>query len=108
MVSPQAALRESLESHIHVLGDTCPVCDQPIPNDKAEAVRARMEARERVLADAARAEAAQQIAAEKARIEAAARAAGKNEADAALRGKLAAAEQAKALSEATSQERIAA
>lgn len=137
MASPQAVLRESREPHLHVLGETCPVCDQQIPNDKIEVVRARMEARERALTDAARADAAQQLAGEKARIEiaasatiesarrenaaalkkimdqsasreAAARAAGKNEADAVLRERVAAAEQAKTDAEAASQERIAA
>jgi hypothetical protein len=72
MASPQPALRQSHEAHLHILGETCPVCEQSIPNDRAEAVQARMEARERALADAADARAAQQIQAEKARIEAAA------------------------------------
>ena len=137
MVSAQVALRESREAHIHVVSETCPVCDQPIPNDKAEGVRARLEAREKALTDAARAAAAQQIAAERAQIEAAARAAiekagkekadalkkamdqgaareaaaradGKNEADAELRDRLAVAEQAKADADATARERIAA
>jgi hypothetical protein len=137
MASPQLASRQPRDPHLHVLGETCPVCDQPIPNDKAEAVRARMEARERALTDAARAAAAQQIATEKAQIEAAAaaavekarqdsaaavmkitdetaareaaaRVAGKAEADAALQEKLAAVERAKAEADAASAERIAA
>lgn len=133
MASP--ALRQPRDPHLHILGETCPVCDQPIPNDKAEAVRARLEARDRALNDAAKAAAAQQIATERAQIEAAAatavekarrdsadaikkvtdesaaretaaRAAGKAEADAALRERLAATEQAKADAEADSAERI--
>lgn len=137
MASPQPVLRQARDPHIHALGETCPVCDQPIPNDKAEAVRARMEARERALTDAAKTAAAQQIATERAQIEAAAaaaiekarnesadaikkvidesaakeaaaRAAGKNEGNAVLQEKLAAAEQAKAQAEAASAERIAA
>jgi hypothetical protein len=128
MASPQPVLRQSSDSHIHILGETCPVCDQPIPNDKAEAVRARLAARERALSDAASAAAAQQIAAERAQTqaaaaaaiekarqesaasikktieesaikEAAARAAGKAEAHSALQEKLTAAERAKAEAE---------
>lgn len=135
MATPQPILRQPRDPHIHALGETCPVCDQPIPNDKAEAVRARMEARERALNDAARAAAAQQIATERAQIEAAAaatvekarqdsaaaikkiadeaaakeaaaRAAGKAEADAALQERLAATERAKAEAETASAERI--
>jgi DNA repair exonuclease SbcCD ATPase subunit len=31
------------EPHVHVNEDRCPLCDQPIPNDKAEEVRRRWE-----------------------------------------------------------------
>src|SRR5438477_5351878 len=75
MASPQPVLRHPSQPHIHVLGETCPVCDQPIPNDKVEAVRARLAARERALSDTAKAAAAQQIAAERTQTEAAAAAA---------------------------------
>ncbi len=44
MASPQPVLRQPSDPHVHALGETCPVCDQPIPNDKAEAVRARVAA----------------------------------------------------------------
>ena len=137
MVSSQSALRQRREPHIHIAGERCPVCDQPIPNERAEEVRARMEERERALAEAANARAAQQFANEKAQIEAnantkveiarreytdavkkiaeessaretAARAAGKKEADAVLQEKLAAAERAKAKGDAAWKERIAA
>ena len=72
MATPEPALRSIREPHIHALGETCPMCDQPIPNDKAEEVRARMETQERSAALVANTRADQQIAAEKARIEAAA------------------------------------
>jgi hypothetical protein len=137
MALPQTALRQAREPHVHVLGETCPVCDRPIPNEKAQAVRGRIEAQKKALTDAANAAAAEQLAMAKARIEAsasariekareeaadalkkvmeesaareaAARAAGKNEADVELREKLGAAERAKADTEAASQERIAA
>jgi hypothetical protein len=120
MASPQTVLRQPSDPHVHALSETCPVCDQPIPNDKAEAVRARVAA----LSDAAKAAAARQIAAERAQIEAAAaaaiekarqdsaaaikkvidesaakeaaaRATGKAEADATLQEKLTATERAK-------------
>ena len=72
MATPEPALRSIREPHIHALGEICPMCDQPIPNDKAEEVRARMETQERSAALVANTRADQQIAAEKARIEAAA------------------------------------
>ena len=137
MASPQPALRQAREHHLHVASEPCPVCDQPIPNEKAQEVRARMEARDRDLTEAAHLRAAQEFARDKAQIEAdanaavenarkqhadalekitqesaareaAARAAGKKEADAALQEKLAAAEQAKAEAEAALQERVGA
>ncbi|MBV8188898.1 MAG: DUF2130 domain-containing protein [Alphaproteobacteria bacterium] len=137
MASPQPAIRPADDPHFHLVGETCPVCDQPIPNDKAEAIRERMEARERELAVVAKAAAATEFAGERTRIEkaataaiqkareesadairkvadeaaakeAAARAAGKADADADLQEKLAAAERAKANSEEASAARIAA
>src|SRR4030088_2733737 len=74
MASPQPAALRSLEPHVHALTETCPTCEQPIPNEKAKEIRARAAAMERRLAEAASARAAQQIATEKARIEAAANA----------------------------------
>jgi hypothetical protein len=73
MVTPQPAGR-SAEPHFHMLRETCPTCEQPIPNEKATEIRARAAALEKRLADAADARAVQQVAAEKARIEAAAKA----------------------------------
>lgn len=71
MASLQPALRQHREPHIQPASERCPVCDQPIPNEKAQETRARMKA----LTEAANARAAQQLAAEKERIEAAAKAA---------------------------------
>jgi hypothetical protein len=73
MAPPQPALR-SVEPHIHPFSETCPTCEQPIPNDKAKEIRARAVAMEKRLADAADARAAQRIATEKAQIEEAAKA----------------------------------
>jgi hypothetical protein len=137
MVSPQPVLRHSRDAHVHALSETCPTCEQPIPNEKAREIRARMDAHERRLTEAANARAAQKIADEKARIEADANAAidklrqekeealAKAIADAAareeavriearratqaeLQEKLAAAEQAKADAEAAAARKIAA
>lgn len=137
MASTQPAFRQSPERHLHIAGERCPMCDQPIPNEKAREIRDRMEARERVLTEAADTRAAQQIVRERTRIEAnanatvekvrkehtdavktiieesaareaAARAAGKSEAEAVLQEKLASAERAKADAETATQERIAA
>lgn len=117
MASPQPLLRQPSDPHVHAVGETCPVCDQPISNDKAEAVRTRLAARERALTDSAKAAAAQQLAAERAQIEAAAaaaiqkvrqesaikeaaaRATGKAEAETALQEKLTATERGKVAAE---------
>jgi hypothetical protein len=72
MAPAQPALR--LDSHVHLLSETCPVCDQPIPNEKAQEIRGRAAALQKRLADEAEARAAQRIAEEKAQIEEAARA----------------------------------
>jgi hypothetical protein len=72
MPSAQPALR-SLEQHIHLFGETCPTCEQPIPNEKAKEIRARAAAMEKQLTDAAEARATQTVAAQKAQIEEAAK-----------------------------------
>jgi hypothetical protein len=73
MAPAQAALH-SVEPHVHPVIETCPTCEQPIPNEKAEEIRARAAVAEQRLVDAANARAAQQIANEKAQIEAASKA----------------------------------
>jgi hypothetical protein len=72
MASPQHVLRPS-QAHIHLEGDLCPVCDQPIPNEKAEQVQARIEARDRQATEAVALRMKEQFAAERAQIEANAR-----------------------------------
>jgi hypothetical protein len=64
----------SSQPHLHIEGFQCPVCDQPIPNEKAEQVHARMEARERELSEAAGSRLREQFVAERVQIEAHARA----------------------------------
>src|SRR5207253_7689346 len=68
-----AALRSSAP-HIHVVGAQCPLCDQPIPNEKSKQVQARLEAREREISDAVAARLKEQFASERVQIEASARA----------------------------------
>jgi DNA repair exonuclease SbcCD ATPase subunit len=72
MALSQPALRSS-QPHIHLKGEQCPVCDQPIPNEKAEQVRFRMEARDRELSDSVGARLKEQFASERVQFEANAR-----------------------------------
>ena len=72
MTTPEPALQRIREPHVHALEETCPICDQPIPNEKVKEVLARMDARERRFAKAANERAEKRIAVEKAKIEAAA------------------------------------
>ncbi|MGQ0458034.1 MAG: DUF2130 domain-containing protein [Hyphomicrobium sp.] len=37
------------QPHVHLAGDRCPTCDQPIPNDRLAEVRGRIDAHERQL-----------------------------------------------------------
>ena len=69
MAAPEPALQSVPESHIRAATETCPTCEQPIPNEKAREVRARAEAQKRRMDEAANARAEQRIAAEKERLE---------------------------------------
>lgn len=73
MTSTMSALRSSA-SHVHVVGTHCPFCDQPIPNEMAQQVQARLEAKEREVSDAVAARLKEQFAADRVQIEANARA----------------------------------
>jgi hypothetical protein len=72
MAAPQTAVRSS-QPHIHISGLQCPVCDQPIPSEKADQVRARMDAREREVSESVSARLKEQFAQERVQIEANAR-----------------------------------
>src|SRR5215213_7493797 len=72
MAFPQSALRPS-QPHIHLKGALCPVCDQPIPNEKVEQIQARIEARDRTAAETVTLRIKEQFAAERVQIEANAR-----------------------------------
>jgi hypothetical protein len=67
-LSPQ--LSPSSRPHVHLAGELCPYCEQQIPNEKAEQVRARAEAKERELSEILTARLTQKFAVEKAQIEA--------------------------------------
>lgn len=69
----QSAFRHSREPHIHIAGLTCPVCEQPVPDEEAEKFRSRLEARDRKLSDEALARAKTEFATEKEQLEAAGR-----------------------------------
>lgn len=73
MAPAQPAFR-AVDTHVHPFGETCPICDQPIPNEKAKEIRARAAEMERRLATEAEGRAAQKLAAERAQIEQAAKA----------------------------------
>ena len=73
MTPSQPALFPWQQPHIHLKGSQCPVCDQLIPNEKAEQVRVRMEARDRELSDSVGARLKDQFAAERVQLEANAR-----------------------------------
>ena len=112
--------------HGHVQGETCPYCEQPVPNDRIQEIRARFDAKERQLAEAlkaqfeavakAEAERIRQDAAstiEKIRDEAAAqqitaREEGRKAAEAESQGKIAELTQANSTLQIATQEQVAA
>jgi DNA repair exonuclease SbcCD ATPase subunit len=51
VASPSPQLSAISRLQIHPAGEFCPYCEQPIPNEKAEQVRARTEAKERELSE---------------------------------------------------------
>jgi hypothetical protein len=69
MAASQPALRSS-QPHIHVAGLKCPVCEQAIPNEKADQVRERIEARDRALSESVSLKLKEQFALERVQIEA--------------------------------------
>jgi hypothetical protein len=72
MASTQSAARAS-PVHIHIAGLQCPVCEQPIPSEKADQVRIRIELREREVAEGVSARLKEQFAQERVQIESNAR-----------------------------------
>ncbi|MYB37027.1 MAG: DUF2130 domain-containing protein [Gammaproteobacteria bacterium] len=125
MTAAQVALERIPEPHIHTAGETCPMCAQPIPNEKAKEIRARMEAQQRRANEDANARADERIAAERGRLREetdkaiakaravnetrveAARGQGRQEAEAALQEKVAAAQKAKTEAERAAVQKVA-
>jgi hypothetical protein len=70
--SPFPQFSPTSRPHAHLAGEVCPYCEQPIPNEKAEQVRARREAKERQLSETLTARLTQKFALEKAQLEASA------------------------------------
>jgi hypothetical protein len=73
-MAPALSALRSVDPHIHPFSETCPTCEQPIPNDKAKEIRARAAALQKRLSDDAEARAAQKLAEQKVEIEEAAKA----------------------------------
>ena len=69
MVTPQPAFRATSADHEHLVGETCPYCEQPIPNDRAEEIRARYEFKQQQSEAALKARAEKQIAEARAALE---------------------------------------
>jgi hypothetical protein len=128
MIASTSSLRETSVPHIHITGESCPWCDQPIPHEKFAEITGRIEARERdrfaeitrtlkeqhardkaqagakAKADLEQSRSAgaaeiERIKAESAAKEAAARAEEKTAAESRAQGRIAAAEQAKKMAE---------
>jgi len=76
MTAPQgaAALRNSQPpQHVHIVGENCPWCDQPIPPEKFEEINGRIRAKERDRALDVERRIKEQVAVERAQAEARAR-----------------------------------
>lgn len=69
-MATQRAIPSFSSPHLHLAGLQCPVCDQPIPSDKADQVQERMEARERAASEVVSLKLREQFANERAQFEA--------------------------------------
>jgi hypothetical protein len=69
-MATQRAIPSFSPPHLHLAGLQCPVCDQPISNEKADQVRERMDARERAASEAVSLRLREQFASERAQFEA--------------------------------------
>jgi hypothetical protein len=125
MAATHAALQPAQHGHFHTEGEVCPYCEQPVPNDRIEEIRARFDAKERQRFEGLKAEfeaaakvQANQIqrdaatAIEKVRAEAAAqqnaaREEGRKAAEAGLQGKIVELTQANATLQSATREQVA-
>ena len=74
MAVSQSTIRRQAEPHVHIAGERCPWCDQPIPHEKFDEIHARIEAKERERTAAVERRLKEQVAHEKAQVEAKAKA----------------------------------
>jgi hypothetical protein len=75
MATPQPALRSVPGDHLHVDGEVCPYCEQPIPNDRAQEIQERFKAKEHAQVEALKKQMSEQLARERQQLEANAKAA---------------------------------
>jgi hypothetical protein len=108
MPNTQPAFRATSPGHQHAANETCPFCEQPIPNDRAEEIRARFAFKQKQDEAALKARYDQQVATARAEMEAGKKAEiDKLKADALAQAN-AAREQGKQAAEAEAQQRLAA
>jgi hypothetical protein len=69
MMSPQTSAVSDPQAHLHIAGELCPWCDQPIPHEKFEEITARIEGNERARAAEAEQRLRESLATERAQIE---------------------------------------
>ena len=71
MATPRSAFQASVADHRHPAEETCPYCEQTIPNDRAEEIRARFAFKQKQDEDAANARFDKRVADARAEMEAA-------------------------------------
>ncbi len=74
MMSPQTSTVSEPRPHLHIAGELCPWCDQPIPHEKFEEITARIETAERSRAAQAEQRLRESLATERVEIESKAKA----------------------------------
>lgn len=107
MAASQPALSPSVRPHLHVAGERCPYCDQPIPNEKAAEIRARLEADQRKQTEALTARLKDQFAKDKEQVKTVALAEGKKLAETAAQQKIDALTKRNAALQTTTQKQLA-
>jgi hypothetical protein len=75
MPTPQPALRSVPADHLHVDGQVCPYCEQPISNDRAQEIQERFKAKEQAQAETLKRQMNEQLGREREQIEATAKSA---------------------------------
>jgi hypothetical protein len=108
MATPQPAFRATAAEHQHAAEETCPYCEQPIPNDRAEEIRARFALKQKQDEDAMKLRVEQQVASAKQEMETARKAEIEKVKADALGQANAAREEGKKAAETAAQERLAA